>query len=40
MFTPVSGTNGLQYIYIGQIDLDCWFSDPMTSQRLAGASVY
>ena len=29
VFSPINGADGLEYIYIGQIDLDSWFSDPM-----------
>jgi hypothetical protein len=28
-FPPVSGTDGLEYVYIGQIDLNSWFADPL-----------
>lgn len=34
MFSPINGTDGLQYIYIGQIDLGSWFPDPMASEML------
>jgi len=29
VFSPVNGIDRLQYIYIGQIDLDSWFPDPL-----------
>lgn len=29
VFTPLNGLEGLQYIYIGQINLDIWFPDPL-----------
>jgi len=32
VFSPIHGTGGLQYIYIGQIDLDSWFPDPLASE--------
>jgi hypothetical protein len=32
VFSPINGTDGLQYIYIGQIDLDSWFPDPLASE--------
>jgi len=32
VFCPINGTDGLQYIYIGQIDLDSWFPDPLASE--------
>jgi hypothetical protein len=32
VFSPVNGTDGLQYIYIGQIDLDSWFPNPLASE--------
>ena len=31
VFSPINGADGLQYIYIGQIDLESWFPDPMVS---------
>lgn len=31
VFTPVNGNDGLEYIYIGQIDLDSWFTDPLAT---------
>ena len=31
VFSPVNGTDGLRYLYIGQIDLSSWFPDPMGS---------
>jgi hypothetical protein len=31
VFSPINGTNGLQYLYIGQIDLDSWFPAPLAS---------
>ena len=31
VFSPINGADGLQYIYIGQIDLESWFPDPMAS---------
>jgi hypothetical protein len=34
VFSPINGTDGLQYLYIGQIDLGCWFPDPMASERM------
>ena len=35
VFSPINGTDGLQYIYIGQIDLDSWFPDPLPAVALA-----
>jgi hypothetical protein len=35
VFSPINGTDGLQYIYIGQIDLDSWFPDPLGSVAVA-----
>jgi hypothetical protein len=32
VFSPVNGTDGLQYIYIGQIDLDSWFPAPLVPE--------
>lgn len=32
--SPINGTVGLQYIYIGQIDLGSWFPDPMAAETL------
>jgi hypothetical protein len=29
VFSPVNGTDGWEYIYIGQIDLNAWFPNPM-----------
>jgi hypothetical protein len=29
VFTPINGTEGWKYIYIGQIGLDSWFPDPL-----------
>jgi hypothetical protein len=34
VFSPINGTDGLQYIYIGQIDLDSWFPDPLASELM------
>jgi hypothetical protein len=34
VFSPINGTDGLQYIYIGQIDLDSWFPDPLASEKM------
>lgn len=34
VFSPINGADGLHYIYIGQIDLNCWFPDPMVSEAL------
>ena len=31
VFSPINGVNGLQHLYIGQIDLASWFPDPMRS---------
>ena len=31
VFSPINGTGGLQYLYIGQIELDSWFPDPMAA---------
>jgi len=31
VFSPINGADGLQYIYIGQIDLDSWFPTPLAS---------
>lgn len=31
VFSPINGTDSLQYLYIGQIDLGSWFPDPMAS---------
>jgi len=35
VFSSVNGTTGLQYIYIGQINLDSWFPDPFASEAIA-----
>ncbi len=29
VFTPINGADGLHYLYIGQIDLDSWFPNPL-----------
>jgi hypothetical protein len=29
LFTPVDGENGMQYVYIGQLDLGSWFTNPL-----------
>lgn len=34
VFSPINGTDGLQYLYIGQIDLDSWFANPLTAEIL------
>jgi hypothetical protein len=34
VFSPINGTTGLQYVYIGQINLDSWFPDPFASEAL------
>jgi hypothetical protein len=31
VFSPINSDDGLAYIYIGQIDLDSWFTDPLAS---------
>ena len=31
VFSPITGEEGLSYIYIGQIDLESWFPDPMSA---------
>jgi hypothetical protein len=31
VFSPISSDEELAYIYIGQIDLDSWFNDPLAS---------
>jgi len=33
VFTPINGDDGLQYVYIGQIDLASWFRDPLASDE-------
>lgn len=35
VFSRINGTDGWQYIYIGQIDLNAWFPDPMASVAAA-----
>jgi len=35
VFTPINDSFGLQYVYVGQIDLDSWFPDPVASVALA-----
>jgi hypothetical protein len=32
VFTPINATDGLQYLYIGQINLDSWFPNPLASE--------
>jgi hypothetical protein len=34
VFSPINGADGLQYLYIGQIDLASWFPDPMASESI------
>ena len=34
VFSPINGSDGLQYIYIGQINLDSWFPGPFASETL------
>ena len=34
VFSPINGTTGLQYIYIGQINLDSWFLDPLATKSI------
>lgn len=34
VFSPIPSEDGLAYIYIGQIDLESWFPDPMTLATL------
>ncbi len=31
VFTPIANSDGLEYIYVGRIDLDAWFPDPMAA---------
>lgn len=35
VFTPIHDSSGLQYVYVGQIDLDSWFPDPLASVALS-----
>ncbi|HXD30641.1 MAG TPA: hypothetical protein VN643_05975 [Pyrinomonadaceae bacterium] len=35
VFSRINGTDGWQYIYIGQIDLNAWFPDPLASVAVA-----
>jgi hypothetical protein len=35
VFTPIAGGDELEYIYVGQIDLDSWFADPMAAALVA-----
>ena len=35
VFSPINGAEGLHYIYIGQIDLDSWFPNPLASVTVA-----
>lgn len=35
VFCPVNGTDGLQYIYIGQMNLDSWFPAPPSLAAVA-----
>ena len=37
VFSPINGTDGLQYLYIGQIDLESWFPDPLAAEIVAPA---
>lgn len=32
VFSPINGTDGLTYLYIGQIDLGSWFPEPMAAE--------
>lgn len=32
VFSPISGADGLKYIYIGQIELDSWFPNPISDR--------
>jgi hypothetical protein len=38
VFSPINGIDDLQYIYIGQIDLDSWFLDPLADMTVAATS--
>jgi len=31
VFSPISGREGLEYLYIGQLDLQLWFPNPVAS---------
>lgn len=39
VFTPVNGADGLEYIYIGQIDLASWFENPLASQTTTTSAL-
>jgi len=32
VFSPTTGADGLEYLYIGQIDLQSWFPDPLSAE--------
>lgn len=34
VFSPINRADGLQYLYIGQIDLDSWFADPLAPEAM------
>jgi hypothetical protein len=35
VFSPINGADGLGYLYIGQIDLQSWFPDPLASEMMS-----
>jgi hypothetical protein len=35
VFSPINGADGLQYIYVGQIDPDAWFRQPLAGPDAA-----
>jgi hypothetical protein len=38
VFSPVTGEEGMNYIYFGKIDMNSWFPDPLETQAPVAAS--